>query len=141
MDAPGKAPMAFVTHKGLFECTVMHFGLTNAPATLQPLMDIVLAGLKWQCCLVYLDDIIVYSSTFEQHLEDLYKVFLALADANLTLKTSKCNFCQQEIKFLGHFITPNGAKPDPCLIATIEQFPQPTLSCSPLAWNNDCTVA
>ena len=55
---------AFVTHRGLFECTVMPFGLANAPATFQRLMDIVLAGLKWQCCLVYLDDIIVYSTTF-----------------------------------------------------------------------------
>ncbi|CAF2807008.1 unnamed protein product [Rotaria sp. Silwood2] len=180
MDASSKALTAFVTHKGLFECTVMPFELTNAPATFQRLMDIVLAGLKWQCCLVYLDDIIVYSSTFEQHLEDLRKVFLALADANLTLKTSKCNFCRREMKFLGHLITPDGIKPDPGLIATIEQFPQPTnikavqaflgLSGyyrrfiqnyakiaepllkllrstqptrfrSPLAWNDDCTVA
>ena len=70
----------------------MPFGLANAPATFQRLMDIVLAGLKWQCCLVHLDDIIVYSPTFEQHLEDLNKVFRAPADANLTLKASKCHF-------------------------------------------------
>ncbi|CAF3093817.1 unnamed protein product, partial [Rotaria sp. Silwood2] len=126
MDASSKALTAFVTHKGLFECTVMLFGLTNAPATFQRLMNIVLSGLKWQCCLVCLDDIIVYSSTFEQHLEDLRKVFLALADANLTRKASKCNFCRREMKFLGHLITPDGIKPDPGLIATIEKFPEPT---------------
>ncbi|CAM4850710.1 unnamed protein product, partial [Rotaria magnacalcarata] len=89
MDTASRALTAFATHKGLFECTVMPFGLTNAPGTFQRLMDIVLAGLKWQCCLVYIDDIIVYSPTFTQHLQDLRKVFLTLADANLTLKASK----------------------------------------------------
>jgi hypothetical protein len=124
--APESRPLtAFVTHKGLFECTVTPFGLTNAPATFQRLMDIVLAGLKWQCCLVYLDDIIVYSSTFEQHLQDLRKVFSALADANLTLKASKCNFCRREMTYLGHLITPDGIKPDPGLIDTVAQFPAP----------------
>ncbi|CAF3042706.1 unnamed protein product [Rotaria socialis] len=125
MDPSSRALTAFVTHKGLFECTVMPFGLTNAPATFQRLMDIVLAGLKWQCCLVYIDDIIIYSPTFSQHLQDLRKVFLALADANLTLKASKCHFCRREMKFLGHVITTNGIKPDPNLTPTIAQFNEP----------------
>jgi hypothetical protein len=89
-------------------------------------MDIVLAGLKWQCCLVYLDDIIVYSSTFEQHLQDLQKVFSALADANLTLKSSKCNFCRREMAYLGHIITSDGIKSDPGLTDTVAQFSVPT---------------
>ena len=126
MDPTSRPLTAFVTHKGLFECTVMPFGLTNAPATFQRLMDIVLAGLKWKCCLVYLDDIIVYSPTFQQHLQDLHSVFLALASANLTLKASKCYFCRREMKFLGHLITPDGIKPDPTLISTITQFSQPS---------------
>ena len=104
----------------------MPFGLTNAPATFQRLMDIVLTGLKWQYCLEYLDDITVQSSTLERYLEDLRKVFLPLADANLTLRASKCNFCRQEIKFLWYLITPGGIKLDPGLVATIEQFSQPT---------------
>ena len=102
----------------------MPFGLTNAPATFQPLMDIVLTGLKWKCCLVYLDDIIVYSPTFEQHIQDLHSIFHALAEANLTLKPSKCYFCRREMKFLGHLITSDDIKPDPALIATIAQFTQ-----------------
>lgn len=126
MDEESKPLTAFVTHRGLFECTVMPFGLTNAPATFQRLMDIVLAGLKWQCCLVYLDDIIVFSATFKQHLEDLRKVFTALSDANLTLKTSKCNFCRSELKYLGHLVTSEGIKPDPALVETIIKFNQPT---------------
>ena len=125
MDPNSRPITAFVTHKGLFECAVMPFGLTNAPATFQRLMDIVLAGLKWQCCLVYLDDIIIYSSTFDQHLLDLRNVLSALADAHLTLKASKCNFCRREMKFLGHLVTPDGIKPDPGLISTIVQFSQP----------------
>jgi RNase H-like domain found in reverse transcriptase/Reverse transcriptase (RNA-dependent DNA polymerase)/Integrase zinc binding domain/Integrase core domain len=125
MDAASRPITAFVTHKGLFECVVMPFGLTNAPATFQRLMDIVLAGLKWRCCLVYLDDIIVYSPTFDQHLSDLQNVLQALAAAHLTLKASKCYFCRREMKFLGHVITSNGIKPDPGLTSTITQFPQP----------------
>ena len=126
LDHISRPITAFVTHKGLFECVVMPFGLTNAPATFQRLMDVVLAGLKWQCCLVYLDDIIVYSPTFEQHLQDLRNVFIALEAARLTLKPPKCNFCRAEMKFLGHIITAKGIKPDPSLISTVTQFPPPT---------------
>ncbi|CAM4965247.1 unnamed protein product [Rotaria socialis] len=126
MEDSSKPITAFVTHRGLFECNVMPFGLTNAPANFQRLMDIVLAGLKWQCCLVYLDDIIIYSHTFDQHIQDLRNVFLALTDANLTLKASKCNFCRREMKFLGHLVTPDGIKPDPGLTSTITAFNQPT---------------
>ena len=124
VDDASKPLTAFV--RGLVECTVMPFGLANAPATFQCLMDIVLAGLKWQCCLVGLDDIIVYSPTFQQHRDDLNKVFLALADANLTLKASKCRSCRPEIMFLGHLITSDGIKPDPGLTSTILAFQKPT---------------
>ena len=103
----------------------MPFGLTNAPATFQRLMDIVLAGLKWQCCLVYIDDVVIYSPTFEQHVKDLEKVFEALKAANLTLKASKCQFCRQEMRYLGHIITQNGIKPDPELIKSVIEFPEP----------------
>ncbi|CAF1301583.1 unnamed protein product [Adineta ricciae] len=125
MDEASKPLTAFVTHRGLFECTVMPFGLTNAPATFQRLMDIVLAGLKWQCCLVYLDDIIVFSATFEQHQHDLRKVFTALSEANLTLKATKCHFCLPEIKYLGHLVTSEGIKPDPALVETVVECKQP----------------
>ena len=106
----------------------MPFGLANAPATFQRLMDIVLATLKWQCCLVYLDDIIVYSPTFEQHLENLNKVFRVLADAYLTLNASKCQFCRPELTFLGYLITPNGIKSDPGRTSIILAFQQPAIA-------------
>lgn len=125
MDPEAREKTAFVTHKGLFEFNVMPFGLTNAPATFQRLMDIVLAGLKWQCCLVYIDDVVIFSSTFEQHLRDLDKVFSALKDAKLTLKASKCQFCRPEMRYLGHIITQSGIKPDPELIKSVIEFPRP----------------
>ncbi|CAF3343980.1 unnamed protein product [Rotaria socialis] len=125
MDKNSREKTAFVTHKGLFEFNVMPFGLTNAPATFQRLMDIVLAGLKWQCCLVYIDDVVIFSPTFEQHIKDLEKVFQALQSANLTLKASKCQFCRREMRYLGHIITQNGFKPDPDLIKSVKNFPQP----------------
>jgi hypothetical protein len=125
MDKESRQKTAFITHKGLYEFNVMPYGLTNAPATFQRLMDIVLAGLKWQCCLVYIDDIVIYSSNFEQHLIDLRNVFLALREANLTLKASKCCFCRKEMKYLGHIVTQDGIKPDPALIKAVAHFPQP----------------
>ncbi|CAF1393237.1 unnamed protein product, partial [Rotaria sp. Silwood1] len=117
---------AFITHRGLYEFLVMPFGLSNAPATFQRLMDLILAGIKWQSCLVYIDDIVVFSSTFEQHLKDLSSVFDRLKTAGLTHKASKCDFCRKELKYLGHIITPDGIKPDPGLIDSVKLFPQPT---------------
>ena len=125
MDKDSKEKTAFITHKGLYEFNVMPYGLTNAPATFQRLMDVVLAGLKWQCCLVYIDDVIIYSPTFDQHLNDLKEVFQTLREANLTLKASKCYFCRREMKYLGHIITQDGIKPDPTLIKAVSDFPQP----------------
>ncbi|CAF1214383.1 unnamed protein product [Rotaria sp. Silwood1] len=89
-------------------------------------MDLILAGIKWQSCLVYIDDIVVFSSTFEQHLKDLSSVFDRLKTAGLTLKASKCDFCRKELKYLEHIITPDGIKPDPGLIDSVKLFPQPT---------------
>ena len=125
MDPDSQAMTAFISHKGLYEFNVMPYGLMNAPATFQRLMDIVLAGLKWQCCLVYIDDVIIYSHTFDQHIKDLTAVFEALRNANLTLKVSKCHFCRNEIKYLGHIITRNGIKPDPELVSAVKEFPRP----------------
>lgn len=125
MNEESREKMAFITHKGLFEFKIMLYGLTNAPATFQRLIDVVLAVLKWQCCLVYIDDIIIYSPSFEQHLKNIKKVFEALRAANLTLKTSKCHFCRRATKYLGHVITHKRIKPDPNLVKAVIDFPHP----------------
>ena len=90
-----KEKTAFSTTKGHYEFNVMPFGLTNAPATFQSLMECVLAGLNGEQCLIYLDDIIVFSNTFEEHLKCLTNVFTALRKAGLRLKPSKCFFCPE----------------------------------------------
>ena len=83
---------AFTTQEGLFQFKVMPFGLCNAPATFQRLMNLVLAGVQWSECLVYLDDIIVLGRSFEEHLQNLSVVLQKLKCANLRLKLPKCAF-------------------------------------------------
>ncbi len=78
----------------------MPFGLTNAPVTFQMLMECILAGLTAEECLMYMDDIIVFSATFEQHLERLRRVLEHLQVSGMKLKPSKCHFLQKEVTYL-----------------------------------------
>ena len=103
-----RAKTAFCTTEGLFEFNVMPFGLCNAPATFQRLMDLVLAGLQWSHCLVYLDDVIILGKTFEEHLVNLPIVFERLRQAGLKLQPRKCAFLQCEVRYLGHIVSDEG---------------------------------
>ena len=87
---------------------VMPFGLTDAPATFQRLMECTLAGLTGKQCLIYLDDIVIFSKDFTEHMERLKNVFQVLQQAGLTLKPSKCHFMQREVKYLGHIVSAAG---------------------------------
>ena len=87
---------AFVTKYGLFEFTTMPFGLCNAPATFQRVMELALAGLQWKTCLVYLDDVLVFSKTFEEHIQRLSDVLKRIRQAHLKLKPSKCHFSKMK---------------------------------------------
>lgn len=116
---------AFRTRYGHFEYTVMPFGLCNAPATFQGMMNSIFHELVDQCLVVYLDDILVFSETAELHLSDLRKV-LQLLDANqLFAKKSKCKFFVQEIEFLGHIISPEGIAVDQGKTDSIKNWPTP----------------
>ena len=117
---------AFCTHEGLFEFRVMPFGLCNAPATFQRLMDAVLAGLKWSTCLVYIDDIVIPGRTFQAHLAHLQAVFERLKEAGLKLKPQKCRFCLHKINFLGHIVSADGIQTDPQKTAKVSTWPTPT---------------
>ena len=90
MNEDDKDKTSFITDAGLFRFNVLAFGLTNAPATFPRYMDAVLAGLKWNILLVYIDDVLIYSKTFHDHLRDLEEVFDRLIEANMQLKPSKC---------------------------------------------------
>ena len=120
---------AFITHQGLYEFTVMPFGLKNAPAVFQRLMQRVLMGLNPDqgpdFVSVYLDDILVFSETFEKHLEHLQQVIERLTVAGLKLKPSKCHFICQKVEYLGHLITPSGIHPNPNRVKAVREFPVP----------------
>jgi len=117
---------AFITRRGMFRFRTMPFGLCNAVATFQRLMDLVLRGLNLDICLVYLDDIILFSVTQEQHIERLEMILRRLKEANLKLKPSKCTLMQREVTFLGHVISHQGIATDPEKIKLIEEWPVPT---------------
>ena len=121
-----KEKTAFRTSSGqLFEFNQVPFGLCNSPATFSRLMDRVLAGLHWETCLFYLDDIIVFSSTWEEHLARLREVFERLRHAKLKLGAAKCTFAAKEVSYLGHRVTEEGLLPDPSLLAAIRDIPPP----------------
>ena len=126
MDPATKDKSAFTTHAGLFEFERMPFGLCNAPATFQRLMQAVLAGMEWKFCFVYLDDILVCSRTLEEHLDHLQQVFNRLRKAGLTLKPKKCSFLQDQVIYLGHVISSKGIAPDPSKTQKVKDFPVPT---------------
>ena len=121
-----KAKTAFRTSSGqLFEFNQVPFGLCNAPATFSRLMDRVLAGLHWETYLFYLDDIIIFSSTWEEHLARLRQVFERLRHANLKLGADKCTFAAKEVTYLGHRVTEEGLLLDSSLLAAIREIPPP----------------
>ena len=120
-----KAKTAFVSHTGLFKFVKIPFGLCNAPSTFQRLMESVLAGLTCKECLVYLDDIIIYARTFEEHVERLKHVFERLRISGLKIKLEKCKFLAEEVKYLGHVVTGLGVRPDCKKIECIKKWPTP----------------
>ncbi len=111
----------------------MPFGLTNAPAVFQRLMEKVLAGLNPDegpdFVKVYIDDVIVFSPTLEDHLCHLERVLEQIRVAGLKLKPSKCRFVAEEVEYLGHILTPKGVKPNPTTISAVAAFPTPSNLC------------
>ena len=126
MNEADKEKTAFITHKGLYEFNVMPFGLCNAPETFQRLMNFVLQDFLGKFVAVYLDDIIIYSRTFEQHIDHIQLVFEALRTATLKIKLKKGFFCFPNIAFLGHIVGRNGISPDLTKVEKIKNFPEPT---------------
>jgi hypothetical protein len=116
---------AFITKFGLFEFKVMPFGLCNAPATFQRIMNKILGTSIEKYVMVYLDDVIIYSHTFEEHLKHLEEVLNRIRKANLHLKAEKCYFGANELQFLGHVVGEDGVKPDPEKVEKIKDYPIP----------------
>lgn len=116
---------AFLTRYGLYEYVVMPFGLANAPATFQQYINNVLHEYLDRFCTAYLDDILVYSETEEEHITHVNQVLAALEEANLFLDISKCEFHVHRVKYLGLIITSDGIEMDPEKVEAIKVWQRP----------------
>ena len=114
---------AFSTGKGLHQFRAMPFGLKNAGATFQRLMELVLAGMDSKSCLVYIDDIIVFGETEHAHLEHLEEVFGRIRAAGMKLKPQKCCLARDEVVSLGHKVGKTGVQPGPANINKVRNWP------------------
>ncbi|KAL0153780.1 hypothetical protein M9458_050896, partial [Cirrhinus mrigala] len=121
-----KSKTAFCTPFGLFEWNRMPFGLCNAPSTFQHLMERLFGDQQCQSLLLYLDDIIVFSSSVDQHLARLEVVLSRLQREGLKAKLSKCAFFKKEVHYLGHVISSEGVSTDPGKVEAVAQWPRPT---------------
>ena len=121
-----KEKTAFSVPRGKYEFNVTPYGLCNAGASYQRMIDICLSGLPSHRILAYMDDIVIFSKDFNQHLNDLRSVFDKLRAANITLKASKCVLAADNVEFLGYNLSANGIKPQKRLTTAICDFPCPT---------------
>jgi len=119
-DNPG-----FVTPFGSFRYEKMAFGLAGAPATFSKVMDTVFMGLRGVECLVYLDDILIFSATIPGHARRMRLVFERIREANFTLGIAKCTFAAPKVSYLGHILSKEGVSPDPSKVTAIWNFTRP----------------
>ena len=125
LEESSKPLTAFPALGKLYEFNVLSFGLTNAPASFQLFMQRVFDGIVNDYVYLFLDDILIVSSSWEEHLAHLREVFERLRRAGLKLKPNKCRIAVREAKYLGHILSPDGLKMDPDKVAPMSQFPRP----------------
>lgn len=127
LEASSREKTAFsVPGRGLFEFVRMPFGLCNAPQTLQRLMDRIIGPEFEPKAFVYLDDCIIATNNFEDHLLTLKEIFTRLRKAGFTINIDKCQFCRPSLKYLGFVVDQNGLRTDPDKVSAISQFPLPS---------------
>jgi len=126
IDERDRDKTAFVTWKGQWRFKVLSFGLANAPSQFARIMELVMSGLTYDVCLVYLDDTLIFSKTFDEHIDRLATVFDRLDHYALKLKPSKCSLFQHKVSFFGHVVSGSGIKCDPDKVASIATWPTPS---------------
>lgn len=120
-----RAITAFTTPTGQYQMTRLPMGLKISPSSFSRMMTIAMSGLNMEKCLVYLDDLIIFGSTIQQHNRNLIDIFERLRKVNLKLNPEKCNFFKKELIYLGHFISSQGVRPDPEKTECIRAWPIP----------------
>jgi len=126
IEPDDKEKTAFSAGNGLWQFKVMPFGLCNAPATFERLMEYVLKGLHWKTCLLYLDDIIIMGKDFNCHLKNIEEIFKRLQAAGLKVNPKKCDFFQHEVKYLGHVVSSRGIHTDEEKTKAIKEWKRPS---------------
>ena len=126
LDEESKPLIAFTAGPlGFYECERMPFGVTNAPATFQQMMETCLGDLHLNWCLIYLDDIIVFAKTQQEAITRLGTVFQKLREAGLKLQPSKCELFKTSLLYLGHIVLEDGIRTDPKKVKAVLQWPVP----------------
>lgn len=124
--ASGIEKTAFVSKWGQYEFLRAPFGITSLPGLWSRLADKVLTGLKWQIAAVYMDDIIIFSKTAEDHVRDVEQVLSRIIAAGLKIHVSKCKWAQSEVQYVGFIVGRRGVQPMPDKVSSIRNFPRPT---------------
>ena len=125
MQQDSQQKTAFATHNGL-GCHDMPYGLANSGASFQRLIGHILRGLEYRLALIYIDDIIIFSASVDEHVVHLKEVFRMLRDANVKLNAKKCSFGKQRVEYRGQVVTPEGISPNPDKVKVVQEFPTPT---------------
>ena len=125
MDPSDRKKTAFTTQNSLYEFLRMPFGLASTPSTFQRMMELVLSGLSFEMCLCYLDDVIIFSKTFDEHCERLRAVLSRFRQHNLRVKLPKCTFGARQVRYLGHLISAYGIQPDPRKTEAVQTLSTP----------------
>ena len=125
LDEESQKVTAFVTPMGLYKWKRLPIGLASAPGAFQNLLELIMAGLSYEVALVYLDDIVIFGRSFEEHLNRPDLVLGRLKDAGLKMQGSQCRFFQEKIHFLGHTVSNKGVEVDPEKVAAVSKTKSP----------------
>lgn len=124
LTATTKEKTTFICREGLFQFNTILMGLCNETHTFQRLMDMVLGKLRWECVLVYIDDVNIYLRSFKDHMRDLQGVFEKIWAVSLKLKAKKCVIGLHELVYVGHVVSAAGLRLDPVKIQAVAKFPR-----------------